>query len=215
MANTNKPQGLTPVQYLGGADWDGKGRLYYIDSTDPNAYYPGDAVYLQNGLDAEHGLPTIGVVTAGSDPILGVILAIGASPSTTWSMQGGPFIDPTNLSMTYAPATKTKNYFALVADDPNIIFMIQEGGSGAALTKAACTYNAILLLAAPATGVYISGATLSNATAPTTTATYQLKIMGLAQILDNGAWNTFGAYAKWLVLINNHVYGHSTGTAGI
>ena len=209
MANTNKPQGLTPVQYLGGADWDGKGRMYYIDgTTDTNVYYPGDLVDLADGLDAQSGLQTITLATAGSTAV-GVISAIGASPNLTTSVRGGPYIDPSNLTLLSAPATKTKNYFALVIDDPNVIFRIQEGGTGTVLTKTAASRNANIAYAAPATGVAWSGTFLDNGTAPANGsggAAYNLRLMGLEQILDNGAYNTFGINAKWLCLINNHRY---------
>jgi hypothetical protein len=213
VANTNRVQGLTPVRYFNGADWDGKGNLYYIDQTDSNAYYVGDPVYIQAGLDIARGLPTLTVGSAGA-PCAGVILAVGSSPSATVSQVGGPLIDPTNLNIVYAPATKTRNYFALVADDPYIVFRIQEGGTGTLLTAAAANKNANFALAAPATGVVVSGAYLDNGTAPAVTATYNLKLLGLSQILDGGAWNTFGKYAKWDCLINNHLY-RGTGILGV
>jgi len=208
MANTTKVQGLTPVQYLSGANWTGQARLYYIDQTDGNAYYPGDPVALQNGLDGASGIQTITLATAGN-PMVGAIVAIGASSSSSVSFRGGPYINPANLVLTNAPATKTQNYYALVADDPNIIFMIQEGGTGTLLTKTATSENANFAYAAPATGAAWSGVYLDNGTAPAAGsggAAYNFKIFGLAQIYDNGAWNTFGKYAKWLVLINSHQY---------
>ena len=132
MANTNKVQGLTPVKYLNGADWDGQGRLYHLDSGDTNAIYVGDPVALKTGTATiageDAGLQTVTVANVSGTNV-GVVLAIGTNA------RGGPYIDPTNLTLTYAPATKTKNYFALVADDPNTIFMIQEGGTGTALTS--------------------------------------------------------------------------------
>lgn len=220
MANQNKPMGLTPRKYLNGADWDSRGNLYYIDYTDTNAYYPGDLVTLHAGLDGVSGLQTITLSVASStEAALGVIMAIGASPSETTSNRGGPYIDPTNLTLTYAPATKTKNYFALVCDDPNVIYEIQEGGGATTLTKTATSKNAYFLYAAPATGVYLSGTTLDNGTTSGNTVgtsnAFTLKIMGLQQIIDPyaGTYNTFGLYAKWLVMINNHNY--RAGTTGI
>ena len=208
MANTNRVSGLTPVGYLGGADWSGKGGMYYIDSNDGNAYWPGDPVALADGLDAESGLQTITLATAGSY-MVGAIIAIGASINTTTSARGGPYIDPTNLTLLNAPATKLKNYFALVADDPNTIFQIQEGGTGTLLTKTATSRNANFAYAAPAAGVAVSGVFLDNGTAPANGiggAAYNLRIMGLAQIQDGGAYNTYGLYAKWNVIINYHQY---------
>jgi hypothetical protein len=210
VANTNKVQGLTPVRYLNGADWDGKGNIYHIDSGDNNAYWVGDPVSLKTGTATltgeDQGLQTLSVANISGTNV-GVILAVGTNA------RGGPYIDPTNLTLVNAPATKTKAYYALVADDPNIIFQIQEGGSGTLLTVAATSKNANFALAQPASGVNVSGAYLDNGTAPTTTSTYNLKLMGLAQIYDNGAWNAYGLYAKWLCMLNNHQY--KTGIAGL
>ena len=216
MANANKPFGLTPIKYLGGANWTGQTNQYYIDSTDTNAYYPGDLVALHNGLDAQSGLPAVTKATAhgGSYPTaVGVINTIGASGSSSLSQRGGPAIDPTNLNIIYAPATKTKNYFVEVVDDPNVIFSIMEAYSGTALTKVATTYNADIVVAAPATGVSISGSYLDNGavTAPVATvtgATYNFRMLGLTQVIDpySGLYNTYGYGAKWNVLINNHAF---------
>jgi hypothetical protein len=212
MANINKPAGLTPVRYLNGADWTGQGNWYYIDgTTDTNVYAVGDVVTLVAGLDAQSGLQTVSLATAGATAV-GVILAVGSSTSLTTSMRGGPVVDPTNLNLVTAPATKTKNYFALVADDPNIVFMAQEVSGGTQLTKTATSKNVNFIYAAPATGVAVSG-TMINNVGVAVTATLNLKLLGLAQLYDNGIYNTYGAYAKWLCLLNNHYY--CTGRAGI
>ncbi len=214
MANTNKPSGFTPVKYLGGSDWDGRGNLYYIDQTDGSAYYPGDMVKLAAGLDGASGLQGIARATA-SAVLLGPIIAIGKSPSATTSNRGGPYIQ-TDLSLTSAPATKTENYFALVADHPLLIFEAQEivVSAHAALTKVNTSSNINLYVGTPATGVKVSGDGLDNNTAVTTAGT-PLKLLGLAQKYDNGAYNTFGAYAKWLCMINMHAYGLGAGVAGV
>lgn len=44
MANANTPIGLKPVRTNTAAGWDGSANLYYIPSTDTNAYRIGDAV---------------------------------------------------------------------------------------------------------------------------------------------------------------------------
>ena len=216
MANTNKPSGLTPVGYLNGSDWDGRGRLYHIDSGDTNAYYPGDPVSLQAGTETvsgeAYGLPTLTVGAAGA-PCVGVVLAVGISP------RGGPYVNPNDLTKVWRPAAAQTNtpWFALVADDPNIVYEIQEAatgyGTGTALTVSATSKNANFVLHAPATGVFVSGAVLDRGTAPNTTLALNLKLLGLSQRLDNGAYNTYGLYAKWLCLLNNHCY--RAGVVGV
>lgn len=201
MANANKPSGLAPVKYLGGADWDGKGNMYYIAASDTNAFYPGDPVTLSGDGDAVRGIPGVTIGVAGATCV-GAILAIGVNPD------GGPYIDPNNLTLTNAPATKTQPYYVLVADDPNIIFEIQEVGTGTQLTSAEIGLNANFVAAAPATGAKYSGYQLDNST-EAVTATLNLKLLGLVRKSDNA----FGAYAKWLVLLNNHAY--RAGIAGV
>lgn len=215
MANTNKPSGFTPVKYLGGADWDGRGNMYYIDSTNNTAFYPGDMVKLAAGLDAQSGLPCI-ARAAASGLLLGCIIAIGKSYSATQSYRGGPYITANDLTLTSAPATKTENYFALVADSPQLIFEAQEVvvSAHAALTKVSTSLNINLYVGTPATGVKVSGDGLDNNTASTTN-TLPLRLMGLAQKYDQGAYNTYGTYAKWLCMINTHCYVGDTGATGL
>ena len=120
--NPNKPAGLAPVATLSGSNWTGKGRMYCIPSTDSTYnYFPGDLVsHASGGGSDANGIPYISLTAAGSAAV-GVIQAIGTIAT------GGPYINPNNLSLTYAPITKTQNYYAYVLDDPNIIFEVQEG----------------------------------------------------------------------------------------
>lgn len=200
MANINAPSGLAPVRYLNGAPWNGQARLYCILQANGSAYAIGDPV-TAGGTADDNGVPNVVLATAGTgNQVTGVIVSAGGITN------GGFMADPTNLNTTVIPATKTKNYYVMVVDDPNVIFEIQEGGAGAALTKADIMNN-FNLLSGTNSG-YLSGWTLDNASAANT-ATLQLKLLGLAQRKDN----TFGAYAKWLVKINNHTFG--AGTAGV
>jgi hypothetical protein len=200
MANINAPAGLSPTQYLNGAPWNGQARLYCILSGDGSAYAIGDPVTL-GGTGDDNGVPNVVLATAGTaNVVTGVIVSAGGTSN------GGMLADPTNLNTTIIPATKTKNYYVMVADDPNIAFEIQEGGAGAALTKADIGNN--FNLKSGTNSGYLSGWTLDNASAAVT-ATLQLKLLGLVQSRDN----TFGTYAKWLVKINNHTFG--AGVAGL
>jgi hypothetical protein len=194
MANPNKPSGLTPKNMISGADWDGRGNLYYIDQTDTNAYYTGDVVAL-SGSGSADGVPGITLATAGNTAV-GVIIGLGGI-----STKGGPYVDPGNLNASLAvPATKIKGYTCLVCDDPNVIFEVQESNGPLAVTDIGL--NANLLYAAPSNPVNVySGMTL-NATGKATTSTLNFKILGLVQRADNA----LGAFAKWRVLINNHAF---------
>lgn len=194
MANANKPSGLSPVQYLNGAPWNGQARMYCIpDSDDTNAFAIGDPVVLAGSADT-NGVPTITLATAGTgNSVLGAIVS-GAGAMTYGSSPGIPADSPIVI-----PATKSRNYYVMVADDPNIIFEIQEIGTGTYLTAAEVGLNANLV--SGTNNGYLSGWML-NDSGETTTATLQLKLLMLAQRSDNA----FGQYAKWWVLINNHCY---------
>jgi len=200
MANTSSLMGLAPKKYLSGASWSGQATLYYIPSANGSAFAIGDPVAMGAAGDA-NGVPGIVLATAGTgNPVLGAIVSAGSV------VAGGFMADPTNLNTTVIPAAKTKDYYVLVADDPNIIFEIQEGGAGAALT-ASDIGNNFNLISGVNSG-YLSGWALDNGSAATT-ATLQLKLLGLVRRRDNA----YGTYAKWLVKINNHYF--AAGTAGV
>lgn len=208
--NPNKPAGLSPVGYLNGANYDGKGRMYTVLAADTNPYFVGDLV-VPTGSGDTRGIPGITLASAGGAAV-GVIVAIGTN------VEGGPYVNPLNLNVVNRPSgAQTVNYYAFVSDDPNIVYEIQEGGAGTNLTQTSLQNNANILYAAPATGVNVSGTTLNNASV-TTTATLNLKIISFARRvgLDNNFVTTpatGGGAQKWWVIINNHVY--RGGTTGI
>jgi hypothetical protein len=195
MANANRLSGLSPVKYLNGAPWTGGGNMYSVDSGYGTALYIGDPVDL-SGTSDDYGIQGVVLASAGAASV-GVIVAIGINA------KGGPYINPTDLTATHAPATKTVDYYALVVDDPNVIFECQEVGT--ALAAADCGLNANFDFGTPAT---LSGVGILNSS-KNTTNTLNMRLLGLVQRPDNA----FGTYAKWLVLINNHRF--RTGVAGV
>jgi hypothetical protein len=203
MANVSKIAGLVPVKHLLGLDWDGRGNVYSVATTEGNILSIGDPVKLSGSGDT-NGIPGVVQATAGA-ACVGVIMAIGVNPQ-------GPFINADNLSLIQAPATKVVVYYALVCDDPFVVFEVQEGGAGTALAAADIGENIDFLAAAPGTGVRISQFTINNA-AHDTTSTRNCRLLGLQLDSRRAAGNTFGASAKWLVLINNHQY--KAGVTGV
>lgn len=198
MANVNQPKGLWPTQYLNGAPWNGQARLYYIASTDSNAYAIGDPV-ASSGSGDTNGVPGVTLATAGTgNAIRGVIVGCGTSE--------GLMADPNNLNTTVIPATKSQAYYVMVVDDPNVIFEVQEVGTGTALTAAEIGLNANL--ASGTNNGYQSGWQLAN-DSEGSGSTIQVRLLGLVRRQKNA----FGAYAKWLVKINNHEL--AAGTAGV
>lgn len=202
MANSNKPCGFKPVGYLNGAPWNGQSRVYSIAASYGTALYIGDPVISSGTADA-NGVPGI-AIGATTGALRGVIIGLGKS-------EGSAGFNPSNLDITYRPASDTAVWYAKVVDDPNVIFEIQEESNGTALAATDVGLNTI---SKSGTGNgYVSGWLLPSATGatPNTTATLQLRLLGLARRSDNA----FGAYAKWLVQINVHELAHGTGAAGV
>lgn len=201
MANENRPAGFIPREYLNGTPWNGQARLYSIAAAYGTALYVGDPV-ISSGTSDANGVPGI-ARGAGTGALRGVIVGLGKTP-------GGLF-NPSNLDITYRPASDPAVWYAAVVDDPNVLFEIQEESNGTQLAATEVGLNQISL-AGTGNG-FVSGwqvRSTSGATAATT-ATLQLRLMGLVQ----RPGNAFGAYAKWLVQINVHELGHGTGAAGV
>lgn len=195
MANANRPSGFSPVSYINGAMWTGQARLYSIASAYGTALAIGDPV-ISSGTADTNGIPgiAIGATTGG---LRGVIVGLG--------------VNPANLNLVYRPASTTGVGYALVADDPNIIFEVQEESNGTQLAATEVGLNTI-----SKTGTnngFVSGWMIpsTSGAAAATTATLQIKLLGLSQVSNNA----FGAYAKWLVQINVHELGHGTGSLGV
>lgn len=204
MANANRASGFTPVQYLNGAPWDGKARLYSVAASNTYAIGIGD--------------PVISSGTANSDGVAGVVRA-GTTGSCTGALRGvcvgvgkyeGLMANPSNLDTTVWPASAATAGYIMVVDDPNVIFQIQEESNGTQLAATDVGLNQVSLAAV--TGTYGSGWLLRSTTGatPNTTSTLQLRLLGLARIPNNA----FGAYAKWLVKINVHELA-SDGVTGV
>lgn len=201
MANADRPSGLSPVMYRNGTPWNGGGQVYCIpDTDDTNAYAIGDPVVLAGSADA-NGIPTITLATAGTgNAVLGALVS-GAGALVYAGAYGVPAESPIVI-----PATKSRAYYVLVCDDPNVIFEIQEDSVGGSIAVASVGLNANLV-----SGVnngYLSGWELDSSSVATG-ATLQAKILRAAPRQDNAV----GANCKWWVTLNNHVF--AAGVAGL
>ncbi len=191
MANANRATGLSVASYLNGAKFTGAAREYFIASNDGNAYAIGDPV-ASSGTGDGNGVAGVTLATGGfGNSIRGVIIA------TRGIKYGAGMVDPTSLDTTIIPATKTKAYYVLVADDPNLIFEAQEDSIGNNLAATDIASN--LDLIAGTNSGYASGWMLDSSTV-NTGSTRQVRLLGLAQRSDNA----IGQFGKWLFLINNH-----------
>lgn len=200
MANANRPSGLTPVRHLMGMTWNAGVRCYAIPTSDStNTYAIGDPVDLAGSATAG-GVATITVHAAGSALCCGVIVGAGTAPF------GSGFYNTANLNVNVVPAAKASIYYVAVADDPYIIFQVQEIGTGTQFLATDVGLNANLV--SGANNGYISGWLLNNV-GEATTSSLDVKLLGLSQIQNNA----FGAYAKWDVLLNAHAY--KAGVTGV
>ena len=202
MANANRPSGFSPVQYLNGSPWNGQARIYSIAAAYATALYIGDPVK-SSGTSAANGVPGI-ILGAATGALRGVIVGLGSAE--------GLIANPKNLDITYRPAAaQATDWYAMVVDDPQVLFEVQENANGTALAATEIGLNTISV---SGTGSgFVSGWMLASATdaTPAATATLQLKLMGLVRRQQNA----FGAYAKHLVKINVHELGTGTGTLGL
>lgn len=187
---TNAPNGLVPVKKLDGSAWTGATNPYQIANVYATALFRGDPVTrLADG--------TLGVGVAGS-AIVGVFWGVKWTDSTGRVRFENYW--PGNPGVLTGSTVE-----ALVIDDPDTVFSIQEtsgtGTAGTPLALADRGLNANFLYTAGSTATGQSAVSLNNATEADTN-TLNLKIIDL----DPTPGNAVGAFANWLVTINNHLY---------
>lgn len=190
MANINAPRGLVPVRYASGAPYNGACNLYYATGA-TGAIYIGDPV-IANGTSntaevqghAAGTLPGCQIALEGSgDPITGVV--VGVQPVTA-------------DSTTYR-ATSTDRIIA-VADDPDLIFQVQQDAGGAIATTDVGLNVVLGTGSGGSTYTGLSSWVIDASTTPASTAGFQLYLERLAPIPGNAV----GDYAVWECRINNH-----------
>lgn len=196
MANSNAATGLTPRRYRNGSPWMGAARHYSVPATDATPLFVGDPVVIVAGADPE-GLPSVTRASAGASArVTGVV--IGFRPS------------PTIIANGYRAASTLEH--VIVVDDPALLFEVQESATtdGAALTAAAMGKNVNLIAAAGNAFTRTSGF-LIDSTSGGTAATGQFRIVEL----ERRANNVIGAFAKWLVAINQPTETGAAGSTGV
>lgn len=204
----NYPKGFSPYRYSQGTPWNQQATLYCIPSSNGSAFYIGDAVKSLAGSDAD-GIPYVQKAAAG-DTVRGVIVGVRvADPGV--SLQGTSL----SLEVLNVPATKARDYYVYVVDDPEVLFTITDdgttypgGGTATANQQAAANKNANFVVAAPSFGP-ISATTLGASTVATT-STLPLRILGFVQSVDNPVDGTAGR--RLIVKFNTHeLIGNTAG----
>lgn len=196
VGNSNAPMGLRPVGTLGSAGYCGRIEIFATVTTDAAAIGIGDPVINTGEADA-NGVPVVKRFTSNGTtgaPIIGV--CVGVVPN------------PTNLALGYRVASSATSI--LVDTDPATVFEVQDGPTTATLTAAAIGSNIGLIMGTVDTTTGNGKTVLNNGAVGTTTA-LECKLLRLSPKVGN----LIGDYAKYQVIINNHIYNRSTGSAGI
>lgn len=186
MANVNSPFGLSPIGSMNGAPYSGMLHVYTTTTGDGTAIGIGDPL-LDLGtttLNADGTYTKDVKIAATTDVITGVVVAV---------------LPDTRDSLIYRAASTVRRL--LVCDDPNALFLVQEGTGGTALTAADLGLNISLAIGSPSTTTGRSGCTLDNGTEQTTN-TLACKLIGVWSAPDNA----IGDSCKWIVRINRHRY---------
>lgn len=184
--NADAPFGLRPVGYVSGAPYNGAANIYAIPATDTDAaVYVGGLVKFTGAMESGTGIPVVTGNVATGNTVVGVV--VGVVPATA-------------DSLTYR-ANSTARY-VLVADDPNLLFEVQEDGTFAsAPVGATCTFTG-----------FTSGSTITGRSA------IELDSSELSEASDTdddaliiravNAPNNYpgSANARWLVRLNNHAF---------
>ena len=188
MANLDRPSGLKPIKNLGGSPWNGKANIYYFTAAYDSTVFKGDIVKLAGSADATGKFPSIEKSAAGNLANVGVVIGFGTHPSL--------MVDPDNLNMKYK-LTKTEMY-ALVVDDPFVIFEVQEDG---AIDADAVGQAADFIDAGGDTDTGLSGMELDSSDIAINSAG-TLRIMRAVNREDN----VLGTNCKWEVPLAEHAY---------
>lgn len=194
MANVDAAFGLRPVSHRNGAPYNGAVNPYYKPASYATAMFAGDpAIITGTANTAEVARPGVGNFIPGTLPeinlagvtggISGIVVAFGA--------------DPNALEQAFSPASTEA--IVWLADDPDLLFEVQEDSVGGALAVTDVGLNTNLVLGAGSTITNLSTWELDSSLAAVT-ATLQMRI----ERLVNRADNEIGNQAKWLVAINVH-----------
>lgn len=189
MANIDAPRGFTPVKYRSGKPYDGICRRYYKSATAGILGVGDPVIRVTNSSDPEGG-PEIVRATTGA-AITGVIVGFEATES--------------DLEKVGYLASADTGY-VLVADDPELLFEVQEvsGGTALAVTNIGEHIDSVAALDADTT-IGRSKYEINNAALATDNT---WRIEGLVQRPDNEV----GEHAKWLVMANLHTEVNASAT---
>ena len=198
MANTNAPNGFSPVRRQDGAQWMASDNVYQIDPTNATPIYYGDVVSM--GADGY-----IVKATAGTVTILGVFIGAEFTPNN----------NTTNAIVNYHKTWPGSGVAggsggtvrAFVIDDPMCVFNVQAGGT--AIAFANLFANVQFNNGTPNTATGLSGAYVES---PAVTTTLPFRVVGFVESPGIGYDNT-SAYNRVYVKMNNQEFNILGGKA--
>ena len=210
MANTSRINGFKPVKHLNGSPYNGQANLYEVPAGEAVPVFIGDLVKLSDSA-ATSLYPAVEAVVGASaqiaaGPILGAVVGIvnvKTDPTSGILSTGSISLD----TPVYRPAS-TKQ-FVLVCDNTDVVY---EAEADASVAAASIGLN-VGVGASAHTNPLLNGASpmyVYSTTAPDTTSTRPLQILGIVNRPDN----EIGAYSKVLVRINVQSFGN-VGVAGV
>lgn len=189
MANVDAPRGFKPVRYMSGAPYNGAANAYSTATGDNTAIFIGDPVIISGTAQTIGGVIYQDVDQAATgDVVVGVV--VGVDPVLGSGANGRD-------SAVHRLASTQRIVY--VADDPNLLFEIQEVSGGTALTANDIGLNANFVVGSGNATTGLSGVELNNS-GEATTNTLDVQIVGFQNRPDNEV----GEHAKWLVRINRH-----------
>lgn len=185
MANVDSPFGLRPVMMMDGSPWNGQTIECQFRAADATATFIGDLVAL-DGTAGTAKCPTVKQGAIADTQFFGVVV--------------GFEFDPDDLTSNYRKASTQRKCKVVPATD--VLFEIQEDGAGTPLDldQVGATRDIVIGSGNTTTG-------LSTMEINSDGAGANLQIMGLVDREDNA----IGAYAKWLVRVNESIF-HSAAT---
>jgi hypothetical protein len=165
----------------------------------------GDVVISAAGSDT-NGVPNVvklaNAAQASGVP-LGIIVGIRvADPGVSLV---GTTLD---LANNFVPKTKARDYYVFVVDDPNVMFEVQFDSTSIAATDLHKNASLSITNDQSSTLAAYSPNSSTVLTAPNTTNTLPIRVLGAVQRPDNAV----GAYVRVIAKFNNHEFGVGTGT---
>lgn len=207
----NAPKGFQIANSGGGYTWTGQFNRYQINTTASNAMFTGDPVSL-----ATDGTVILALATL---PVLGVFAGCEAFLTSNVYAISFPFWPGGTGGPSQATGTQP---WGFVIDDPMAQYTIQEtssaSASGTPLTNQPVGNNGNFLASTAGVGSTVNGlsvCSLNNASFATT-LTQNVKLVRLDTTITGGVIaagtpgtsgvQAAGAFANWIVQINNDVY---------